>query len=186
MNVYDFDGTIYKNDTTYDFYFFALKRNIKTWFYIPSLAYATARFLLKNITKTEFKSIFFRFIKAYDKNKLDKEIDIFWDTHKWKIQNWYLNQKKPDDVIISASPDFLLDKIAKILNVEIISTKVDMDTGHIIGLNCSEDEKVKRFRILHNNDTVDEFYSDSNRDTPMAKIANKAFKVKKGKIYNWS
>ena len=35
MNVFDFDGTIYSGDSTIDFYFFALKRNVKLLLFLP-------------------------------------------------------------------------------------------------------------------------------------------------------
>ena len=35
MNVYDFDNTLYKGESSYDFFFFCLKRKPKMIKYIP-------------------------------------------------------------------------------------------------------------------------------------------------------
>lgn len=185
MNVYDFDGTIYKNDSTYDFFFYALRHNLKTWRYIPAIAVSAFKYFIGKINKTDFKSVFYTFIKAYDLDELDKALESFWKKYEWKVQDWYINKKREDDIVISASADFSLDYIKKKLDIEFITTKVDLNTGHLIGLNCHGDEKVRRFREMHKDAIIDEFYSDSNKDIPLAKIAKRAYKVKNGKVSIW-
>ena len=47
----------------------------------------------------------------------DEQIERYWDKYEKRISEWYLAQKKPDDLIISASPDCIIGPIAKRLGV---------------------------------------------------------------------
>ena len=47
-------------------------------------------------------------------------------------------------------------------------------------------EKVKRFYQVFKNGKIDNFYSDSKSDTPLAELADKAFIVKKNNITDWN
>lgn len=110
----------------------------------------------------------------------------FWIKNRGRIKPWYLVQKKPDDVIISASPEFLLRTICKELGISyLIASKVDPKTGLFNGENCEGEEKVLRFKKQFRNVQIDEFYSDSKTDTPLATLARKAFLVKGNKIITW-
>ena len=62
---------------------------------------------------------------------------------------------------------------------------MDPFTGHILGLNCHDREKVRRFRAEYPDAVIDNFYSDSFADAPLAEIAQKAFMVKKDQILPW-
>lgn len=183
MNVYDFDGTIYDGDSTVDFFLYAMKRAPLLSRYI---VYQGMGFLLykgKQISKTRFKEYFFSFLKDIDAKNL--AID-FWRGHRKKIFPWYLSQHKADDIIISASPEFLLVPICKEIGIDcLIASKVNCHTGHFIGKNCKGIEKVRRLKTEYNIHHIDQFYSDSLSDLPLAKIANEAFLVKKGKIIPW-
>lgn len=102
------------------------------------------------------------------------------------IKKWYLEQKQPDDLVISASPQFLLNDICKRLEIsEPIASAVDKNSGKYTGLNCYGEEKVRRFREKFPDKQIDCFYSDSRSDEPMARIARQAFLVSNVKITNW-
>ena len=66
-----------------------------------------------------------------------------------------------------------------------MASPVDPKTGKTIGLNCHGEEKVRRFREVYGDAQIDEFYSDSLHDTPLAKEAKRAFLVKKDEILPW-
>ena len=106
---------------------------------------------------------------------------------KWDlIKSFYLKQKNYDDVIISASPTFLLEPICRRLNITyLIASKVDKHTGKYTGINCYGSEKVRRFKEIFPNQSIDNFYSDSLSDAPIAKLAKHAFLVSKKHIKNW-
>lgn len=175
MNVYDFDQTIYYGDSTRDFYFFCLKRNKSIVKYLPMQGFYAIKFALKIMPKTKFKEKFYSFFKAIP--DIDKAVAEFWESHEKNIKDWYLKQKKDDDLIISASPEFLLQPVCSRLNVGLIASRVDKLSGETEGENCYGEEKVKRF-YLWGGGKIDKFYSDSFSDTPLALLADEAFLVK--------
>ena len=184
MNVYDFDKTIYNGDSTLDFYFFCLKKKPFILKQFPKQFYSAIRYKLKKITKTEFKEKFYTFL--YDLDNIDNLLELFWNKNQNKIKDFYLKQKRDDDVIISASPTFLLEPICKKLNIKyLIASKVDKHTGKYTGTNCYGEEKVRRFNELFTNSPIDNFYSDSLSDTPIAKLARHAFLVSGNSIKKW-
>lgn len=185
MNVYDFDGTIYDGDSTADFYFHCLKKYKGILKTVPHMILAFCLYLCGVYKKTKFKEIMYRFLRYVP--DIDKELHIFWDERKVKIKNYYLERKMDNDVIISASPEFLLEPICEYLGVgKLMASKVDKKTGKYDGLNCHDTEKVRRLYEWNKDAHIDEFYSDSFADTPLAEISDKAFMVKGDKIYNWS
>lgn len=183
MNVYDFDKTIFDGDCSMDFYFYNLKRHPAVLKALPIQAYGTFLYWIKRIEKTEFKQMNYRYFQ-YLKN-IDEDISLFWEKNISRIKPWYLDQKREDDVIISASPEFLVKPVTDKLNIKLIGSLVDKVTGEYDGMNCYHEEKVIRFRELYNLSDMDAFYSDSKSDQPMAKFAKKAFMVKGDLISPW-
>lgn len=49
---------------------------------------------------------------------LDNAVKGFWDRHEHQVHKWFLNRKR-HAVVISASPDFLLNEIQKGLDLRI-------------------------------------------------------------------
>ena len=82
----------------------------------------------------------------------------------------------------------LVQRIEK-LGVNLIGTQLDKKTGKIAGRCCYGKEKVK-YLVISNyfpQHKIDEFYSDSITDTPLAYCAEKAFLVtnKGRKVVPW-
>lgn len=184
MNVYDFDKTVYDGDSTLDFYFFCIKKRPVVLKAVFKQFNGFLLFLLKKRNKTQFKESFFSFLSYI--NNIDDILNLFWEEKQSKIKNFYIKQKKEDDVIISASPYFLLKPICKKLNINnLIASNVDKQTGEYKGKNCKGEEKVIRFYDKFKNNEIEEFYSDSLSDTPMMKISKRAFLVKGDNIIKW-
>ena len=183
MNVYDFDETIYSNDSTIDFIKFCLRNYKKTFLALPGGALGLGLFTLRVISKKSYKQRVFRFLKHVP--DIDSAIEAFWDKNEKKIHSWYLDQKKSNDVIISASPEFLLAPICQKLDVKLIASRVDKHTGVFTGENCYGAEKVKRFELEFDISEIDDFYSDSLTDKPLADLAKKAYFIRDGKITDW-
>ena len=178
MNVYDFDGTIYNGDSSIDFYIYALTHQPQLMFYVPKQILGFILYALKRIDKTRLKEYFFCFLKGIDTEKL---VDSFWQRNKNNVFSWYLNQQKDDDIVISASPKFLVEPICKSLGINcIIASEVNQETGMFISENCRGQEKVKRLEKEYNIHHIDNFYSDSFSDMPLMEIADHAFIVKEG------
>lgn len=179
MNVYDFDGTIYDGDSTLDFYLFCLAKKPYIIFRFP--LFHALKYVITRRGKLEFKERFYRFLRAFD--DIDRMVERFWDISFCKIKDWYLLQKKETDVVISASPEFLLAPACKRLGIlSPIASRVDKKTGLYSGLNCHGEEKVRRFYEKLEGGKIDSFYSDSKSDVPLALLAQKAYMVKKDKI----
>ncbi|MBR2715610.1 MAG: HAD-IB family phosphatase [Ruminococcus sp.] len=183
MNVYDFDNTIYDGDSTADFYLFSIKRHKKILLLLPSLLLHFIKYYgFKIGSKTEFKENMYSFLKYCD---IDNDIEVFWNSHINNIKSFYYNQKKDDDVIISASPEFLLKPLEEKLGFKVIASKVDKHSGKYSGENCYYDEKVRRFYEIYPDGEIDDFYSDHYSDEPLANISKNAYIVDKDKIINW-
>ena len=183
MNGYDFDKTIYDGDSTMDFYLFCLKRHKGILHLAFPLVKGAVRYYVLNIgTKTIMKENMYRFLTKID---AEKDIRDFWKSNKSKIKMWYKKQQKPDDLVISASPYFLLEPICEYLGISrLIASRVDVNTGKYTGENCHGDEKVKMFKEQYG-EKIEEFYSDSYNDEPLALMSEKAFMVKGSKITEW-
>lgn len=183
MNVYDFDGTIYRGDSTINFFIFCIKKKpVLVFHFLKQFVYCFS-YVLKINSKTEVKQKIFSFLPKID---TDEYVELFWKKHEVKIEEWYLKQQKEDDVIISASPDFLLKPICKSLGIKfLIASEVDYQTGLFLRENCYGKEKVNRFKEKFDICKIDKFYSDSKSDEPLAKVAKEAYMVKKGKIVRW-
>lgn len=185
MNVYDWDNTIYKGDSTVDFVFFCYRYRPRTLWNLPRTIFYGLGYLLKITPKLKFKeNLYHMFTYIGD---MERVVDAFTSIHLCNVKDWYKEQQKEDDVIISASPKFLVKSFAKKIGIQtVIASQVDMHTGKYIGLNCHGEEKVKRFYQVFPNGVIDEFYSDSKSDTPLAKISKKAFLVKGNERSAWN
>lgn len=183
MNVYDFDETIYSGDSTRDFYFYSIKKHPSLLRFLPKQGFAFLKYMFGIINKTQFKEKFYMFLSGID--DIDKEVNLFWDKNISKIKKWYLEGKKDEDVIISASPEFLLKPVSEKLGFTLMASRVCKNSGKTDGENCWGDEKVLRFREVFPDAEVDEFYSDSLSDTPLALLAKKSFIVKENTLINW-
>ncbi|MEE1155265.1 MAG: haloacid dehalogenase-like hydrolase [Acutalibacteraceae bacterium] len=185
MNVYDFDNTIYKGDSTADFFIFCLRKHPKIVLVFPKIIGGVIKFyLLKKGTKTEFKEKVYTFLQYCD---TEKDVQEFWNKKIGNIKSWYKHQQRHDDVIISASPEFLLETPCKLLDIKhLMASRVDPNTGKYNGENCHGKEKVRRFYEKYSKTTtIHKFYSDSYSDTPLAELAEKSYMVKGNKITKW-
>jgi len=184
MNTYDFDQTIFNPDSSYKFVMYCLKKHpgavLRT---LPGTLFKAVRYSAGKIETKELKEQVFSFLAFLE--DVDSVVENFWAENFPRIEKWYLTQKRDDDIIISASPEFLLRPACDRLGVALIATPMDKHSGRIDGLNCHDSEKVRRFYEKYPGAHTENFYSDSLSDTPMAMIADKAWIVKKEDIRPW-
>lgn len=182
MNAYDFDNTILRGDSTRLFYVYCLARTPRMLLRLPALAVSAAFVLARD--KRRFKQGMFAFLNDLD--GAERMVDAFWHKHKRRVKRFYLDARRPDDVIASASPEFLLRPLLEQLGVtNLIASQVDSRTGLYAGENCYGHEKLRRFRERFGDAEIDEFYSDSLSDAPLAGIARKAYIVKGERVLPW-
>ncbi len=183
MNVFDFDGTIYDGDSTKDFFFYCLKNYKQIRGHIFPVIWYGIGFGLRIVKKKIFKQKLLSFVSKID--DIDNAVISFWKQNDKKIKKFYLEMKQSSDVIISASPEFLLRPICNQLGVSMLATRVDNKTGLFDGENCHGQEKVRRFYEVYPDGEIDEFYSDLYCDTPLARLSKKAYIVKGERLTPW-
>lgn len=185
MNVYDFDGTIFYSDCSIGFAFWCLKRHPKLWFtYFPSVIKSFFQYKKGKIPNYLMQRKMFSYLTMLD--DFDVQIEKYWDKYEKRISEWYLAQKRPDDLIISASPSCIIGPIARRLEVNYIATEYDLEYGVFVNNLMYAKEKAK-YIIDHGFPVIDNFYSDSLADTPIALCAEKAHLVTKKatKVNDW-
>ena len=186
MNCYDFDQTVFFPDSSYLFVMHCLRHYPRSVLRaLPGACFAGALKLLSLCETRVLKEKLFSFLPYLD--DIDRIVEEFWAEYFEKgISEWYLLEKRDDDVIISASPDFLLRPAAEKLGVRLIATRMDRHTGRILGNNCHDYEKVTRFYREYPGEHVDAFYSDSITDFPMARLAERAYLIlERGVMRPW-
>ncbi len=184
MNVYDFDQTIFQPDSSYCFVMYCLRHYPRAVLHcLPGVTATGIQALRRKAETKELKEQAFSFLPRLD--DVERIVSEFWAEHRQNLESWYLEQKRSDDLIVSASPDFLLRPICEELGVSLIATPMNPYTGKIHGLNCHDEEKVRRFRLEVPDGHIENFYSDSLSDTPLAKLADHAWLVKKGVLSPW-
>ena len=184
MNAYDFDKTIFYPDSSACFFRYCLKKH--PWPVMRVLPVSVGlfvRYRKKQLGARELKQQLFSFLGEL--NDAEELVASFWEENFSRIGAWYLKQKREDDVIISASPAFLLEPVCKRLGVELIATEMDIRSGQINGANCHDVEKPRRFYERHPGARPEAFYSDSLSDSPMAEISEEAYLVKKHRLSPW-
>ena len=183
MKVFDFDNTIYRGESSVDFSFFMIRHNRKIIRYIPTILISLIGYKLVLLKKEKLEEIINDFFAVVLKGTESPPVFVnqFWETHACKLNERILQLIEPDDIIISASPVFLLYGIRGKLNTDkIIGTEVDLAQKKITWFNFG-DNKVRRYRELYGDKKIDAFYTDSENDKNMMEISQEVFIVKKGK-----
>ena len=183
MNVYDFDNTILRGDSTVRFCLYCLKHYPRIWPDIPAQLVNGALFLLKKRDRRAFKQRLLRFVAWID---TPVALSDFWQENFCRVKLFYAQTRREDDVIISASPEFIIAPACQRLGIRhFMGSPVDMKTGKYLGANCNGEEKVRRFREQYGDAQIDDFYSDSHSDDPLARLAKRAIMVKGDKLLPW-
>lgn len=184
MNVYDFDKTIYKKDTTAQFYLWSLRRWPKIARRWPGVIAAAACMAAGQYDKTAFKGVFLRFLA--DVPDPQAELERFWNANMALINGWFLKENHARDVVITASPvDFVRPACLRLGIGRVFGSPVDIRTGVYHGVNCHGEEKARVFRAAFPNERIEAFYSDSLNDAPLARLAERAYLVKGERLTDW-
>ena len=184
MNVYDFDNTILRGDSSARFFMWCLLRRPRMWADIPAQAVNGLLFLLKLRPKQAFKQRMFHYLALI--GDVDAAVDAFWQDNLRRVKPWYFQRRREGDVVISASPEFLVRPACEKLGIRhVMGSPVDKHTGAFHGPNCHGAEKVNRFHARFPGAKIDEFFSDSHSDDPLARLARRAWLVKGDKLLPW-
>ena len=182
MKVFDFDNTIYRGESSIDLAVYMIRNNKKIILYLPMIFTNLVKYKLCMIGRREMETILNDFCQAVmeDKDDIPGIIERFWQTHAHKLNKGILKLIGPEDIIITAGPDILINGIRDRLNTDhIISSEVDLDGRCFTYLNF-KDNKLKRYRELYGDRPIDVFYTDSYNDRALMEISERVYLVKKG------
>ncbi|MGN1329075.1 MAG: haloacid dehalogenase-like hydrolase [Eubacterium sp.] len=180
IDIYDFDKTIVPFDSGSLFCGYCFLHYPWIIVVLPFVLVGAILMVLKIISFTSFKRLCFMFVVLIP---LDKAVKGFWNRHEHQVHKWFHNRKR-HAVVISASPDFLLEEIHKRLGFEdLICTRHNRKTGIIIGENCRDEEKVRRLYELYDKESIHvvDVYSDSlKHDKPIFSLGENCYHIVKG------
>ena len=175
MNGYDFDKTILKGNSVRRFYLYCSVRLPYLWLLMLNLPFIFILYGLRIIKKDALLHALEWFIFFVPRRQ--KFVARFWDKNYKHVQQWYLEAQRPDDIVISASPDFLIQEICSRLGVACIASPTGKN-GLVVGQHCYGARKVVMFRDRFGDAELETFYSDNMSDAPMFKIVQRGYLVK--------
>lgn len=176
-NLYDFDGVIYKGNCSFDFFMYCLNYYPNIFKHVPR--YVLDYILIKNRLIDNKSYDFCRFL--LDVKDVDDLILNFWKHNITKINSWYKDQMNSNDLVITGSPDFLMNPVCEYFNIENLSSVVDKNTG-IVTTFCFRENKATILDKIYPNQLFDSFYTDNIfDDKPLFDKAKSVYRVK-GKI----
>lgn len=185
MNVYDFDGTIYDGESTFDFYLYCVFHHpvcIKFAFIVLK---SLIRYKMCRIDEKELMSLAERYICEFLSCCPDaRELSVkFWDRKIKKIQPFFLENRQEDDIIVSASFGFLLRPLFERLGIKhYLLSEIDFDSVSVIRL-CYRKNKVRLFRESYGCIKVCDVYTDSLNDKALMSLAGRdVYLVKHGRV----
>ena len=181
FDIYDFDHTIVPFDSGTRFVIYCFVHYPWCLITLPVVAIGGILTAIGAISFTRFKQICFSFVPLVP---LKKAVTGFWDKYAPKAYSWWKDEKPRDFIVISASPDFMLNDVKARLGIEnLICTRHNAKTGAIIGENCRDEEKVRRLNEEFPGAKIVDVYSDSyTHDRPIFSIATgKTLHIEKGK-----
>ncbi len=185
MRVFDFDNTIYKGESAVDFFLFYLKKYpFQVVKYVPPFVSGVAKYKCGKLgiedVMREYGAIFRECCMKF--GNIPEAIKEFWDLHERKIKPFYREIQRDEDVILSASPEIVLNEICSRIGIKnIIGSELDIEMGEIHSM-CYKENKIKRFREIFGDIKIDEFYTDSYNDKPFMDISDTVYFVKGSKI----
>jgi len=181
ITIYDFDKTVYSGDSMVDFYLYSLSKKPSLIRHLPTQLFHILLFKLGFENRTQVKTNFFVFLKDID--DVDQYVADFWASHGQKLKRWYSDRDHTTDVIVSASPEFILLPLAQRLGIQkLIATRLDKKTGRIDGKNCYGSEKVNRLQQEFSDVSIVAAYTDSLSDMPVLMMAQEKYIVAGNKV----
>lgn len=195
---FDFDGTLTRRDTLFDFTRFAFG-NIRFFFKIALLFPRVIMFALNMTTRDTVARRFIRyFYKEQDIGTLELKAREYAAQNIPKLLNpdvyeaFCRHRDNGDEiVIVSASPELWLTPWCKGHGAGLIATRLKTDqylyTGDIAGNRCIGKEKVERIKKIADTSDYDKVYAygNSDGDVAMLNMAEHAFYVSGGRLKNY-
>ena len=175
MNGYDFDDTILKGNSMVRFSLFCTLRLPYLILFIPVLIVAFLLRAVRILSKNRYLHMISWFVVLVPCT--ERFASKFWDRNLKHIKQWYLDQRLDDDVVISASPQFLAGEACRRLGIRCVGTQLSPKSARLHGEHVYAEQKVEMYKAVFGDKPLATYYSDSLSDTPMFKLAEKGYFV---------
>lgn len=177
--VYDFDKTLTYKDTLFEFFRFASNRSFVYPFKL--LIYIICIFLAKFhiLSNTHLKRTgVWLFLKGIKKNALNKKMKVYNSRIRFNnvFEELKFNNINEYYVVSASFKDYLRPIFYDSVHVIGSTLLYDGDKVKDLEFNCYKDKKVKELNKIGVK-RIDEFYTDSYNDLPLAEISEKVFIV---------
>ena len=179
MNIYDFDGTIHRGDSSFAFYRYCLLRRPYIVLLLPFQLFGALLYMLKLTDLVGMKEHFYLYFRWIDAEKMAQE---FWKQDIPKnIYPWFSEYRSEDEVLVSASPEFFLRYACETLGIKhIIASKIDPETGKALGPNITGEEKKRQFLAAFPGAEPENSFYDRSKDLYVSNLARHRYKVIRG------
>lgn len=179
FDLYDFDKTVYPQDSETVFLFYCILHRPYLIFICPWLLLNLILFFLGFGDK--YKGRCFSFLRFINGEKMAEK---FWKSQQKNIYPVFEpeNRSERPVVVCSASPEFFLRPICEKYGVHtLIATRMNPKTGEILGFNCKDKQKPLRLAEAMPDAEFVNVYSDSlKNDIHIFELGKKCFHAKKG------
>lgn len=179
MNGYDFDDTIFRGNSMRRFSVYCTLRLPYLVLFLPVLLLGFLLRGLRILNKNRYLHMISLYVALVPNVRWFAS--KFWDANLKRIKLWYIKQRCDDDIIVSASPYFLINEACRRLGVKCIATNLDTH-ARLHGKHCHGKQKVTMYIEQFDNTPLATYYSDSLSDTPMFKFAERGYMVKGNNI----
>ena len=183
-DLYDFDKTVYPQDSETVFLFYCLLHRPYLIVLAPWLLLNLILFFLG--FGDQFKGRCFSFLRFIDGPKMAEK---FWKSQKKNIYPIFNPENRTRPIVVcSASPEFFLKPICDEYKVDVmIATRMDPKTGRIDGFNCKDKQKPLRLAEALSDAEFINVYSDSlKNDIHIFELGQKCFHAQKGSLHEMS
>lgn len=184
LALFDFDGTISSRDSFLLFLWHADKvKVVKTCLsFIPQIIlYKLGRYSNQKLKETFLQALFAGIsldeLQTASEHYCNDILPKIIRSGFWQRLAWH-RQRGDEVVVVSASPEFMLEPWCRAQRIGLIGTEVETDksgrlTGKLAGKNCMGHEKVRRLKTCFDIEKYDQLfaYGDTKSDLPMLELA---------------
>ncbi|MGL5084127.1 MAG: HAD-IB family hydrolase [Clostridium sp.] len=195
LAIFDVDYTITRKETLMELFKYVLSNDKKMMKYLPRAIFSGAMYGIGVYDERRVKETFLKFIDGIEEKHLAQLVKSFYEkrlsTILYKDAIDMIKKLKGEGYkvfLISASPEFYLNELYAISEVDlIIGTKFLFNEGKFArkmdGLNCKGEEKVRRLKEVIKKENLDVdfensyMFSDSLSDKPLLDLVGKAYLI---------
>lgn len=140
VDIYDFDKTVVPFDSALKYWGFCMVHNPWIILLLPFQFIWGMMMLTHIISVRTCKKVAFLYIRLINN---EKNVKKYWDKYEKYVYDWFKPEnRKRTTVLISASPDFLIEEIARRMNVDyVICTTHDRKHGIMRSEVCRQRRK---------------------------------------------